>query len=134
MNTPGYSHKPLLQKLNWKPEYSSVLLFSDFHDLDTSLFTDFDTKISQNKKYDFILLGTQTRSELEEIFQKIAQSMTKDAILWICWPKQSSKIPTDITENTLRDIFLPKGLVDIKVCAVSSVWSGLKFMYRRELR
>ncbi len=54
--------------------------------------------------------------------------------IWVAWPKKASKVPTDITEDRLRDLFLPTGWVDIKVCAIDAVWSGLKFVLRRELR
>ena len=60
--------------------------------------------------------------------------MKPAAGLWICWPKKASKVPTDITEQTIRDIALPTGLVDNKVCAVDAVWSGLRLVIRRELR
>ena len=54
--------------------------------------------------------------------------------IWVSWPKKASKVPTDITEDTIRDVILPTGLVDVKVCAVDATWSGLKLMIRRELR
>jgi hypothetical protein len=60
--------------------------------------------------------------------------MTPTAGLWICWPKKAAKVPTDITEQTIRDIALPTGLVDNKVCAVDATWSGLRLVVRRELR
>ena len=55
-------------------------------------------------------------------------------MIWVSWPKKSAKVPTDITEDVIREIALPLGLVDVKVCAVSDVWSGLKLVVRRELR
>ena len=57
-----------------------------------------------------------------------------DGMVWISWPKKSSRVATDITEDVLRDILLPTGLVDVKVCAVDEIWSGLKFVIRNELR
>ena len=60
--------------------------------------------------------------------------MKPDAAIWVSWPKKASKVPTDITEDTIRAIALPMGLVDIKVCAVDDVWSGLKLVIRKELR
>ncbi|MBB3160611.1 hypothetical protein FHS25_001043 [Rhizobium laguerreae] len=55
-------------------------------------------------------------------------------MVWICWPKKSSRVSTDITEDVLRDVLLPTGLVDVKVCAVGEIWCGLKFVIRKELR
>jgi hypothetical protein len=64
----------------------------------------------------------------------LRQKLRPDAVVWFSWPKKSSKIPTEVTENTIREIALPLGFVDIKVCAVSEVWSGLKLMIRKDLR
>jgi len=61
-------------------------------------------------------------------------SLKKDGGLWLCWPKKSSRVPTDVTENLLRDLFLPTGMVDNKVCAVTDVWSGLRFVWRKDRR
>ena len=55
-------------------------------------------------------------------------------MVWVSWPKKSAKVPTDITEDTIRDLALPLGLVDVKVCAVTEIWSGLKLVVRKELR
>ena len=60
--------------------------------------------------------------------------MRPDATVWISWPKKASKVPTDITEDVIRDVALPLGLVDVKVCAVDETWSGLKLVVRKELR
>ncbi len=76
----------------------------------------------------------KSRAELETGIAGVADAMRPDAVLWISWPKKASKVPTDITEDVLREVILPTGLVDIKVCAVDEVWSGLKFMWRKELR
>jgi hypothetical protein len=60
--------------------------------------------------------------------------MRPNAAIWVSWPKKSAKVPTDVTEDSIRDIALPMGLVDIKVCAIDDAWSGLKLVIRRELR
>ena len=70
------------------------------------------------------------RAKLNSYRKKIAA----DGVLWVSWPKKSSGVPTDITEDTIREVALPLGLVDIKVCAVDEVWSGLKLMVRKEKR
>jgi hypothetical protein len=74
------------------------------------------------------------RAELEAMAARLATVLAPDGMLWLSWPKKASKVPTTVTEDVLREIFLPLGLVDIKVAAVSDVWSGLKFMFRKELR
>lgn len=77
---------------------------------------------------------TTRKTELEEFLQKARVGMAADASIWVSWPKRASKVVTDITEDTIRDIALPLGLVDIKVCAVDETWSGLKLTIRKELR
>lgn len=74
------------------------------------------------------------RAELLGAAEMILDRLAKDGVLWISWPKKGSKQPTDITEDTLREVLLPSGLVDVKVCAVDETWSGLKFVWRKELR
>jgi hypothetical protein len=74
------------------------------------------------------------RARLKRGLVSIRARMKPDAAIWVSWPKKSSKVPTDLTENVIREIALPMGLVDIKVCAVDDVWSGLKLVIRRELR
>ena len=64
----------------------------------------------------------------------ILRSMDVDGGLWVAWPKKASKVPTDITEDTVREVCLPLGLVDNKVCAIDDVWSGLRVVWRKELR
>jgi len=74
------------------------------------------------------------RADLERNLQQVRKTMMSDAAVWISWPKKASKVVTDITEDIVREVCLPLGLVDIKVCAVDETWSGLKLMIRRELR
>ena len=74
------------------------------------------------------------RADLRSHLSRLRKALRPDAAVWVSWPKQSSKVPTDITEDTIRDVALPMGFVDIKICAVSDVWSGLKLVVRKELR
>lgn len=74
------------------------------------------------------------RAALEEAVRRLLPLLDPAGFLWVSWPKKTSKVATDITEGTIRDIALPLGLVDVKVCAVDSVWSGLKLMIRRNRR
>ncbi|HKE83771.1 MAG TPA: hypothetical protein VKB50_08460 [Vicinamibacterales bacterium] len=77
---------------------------------------------------------TTRRAQLAHALAGYRQSLAPDAVVWVSWPKKSSKVPTDITEDTVREIALPLGFVDVKVCAVDDVWSGLKLVVRKELR
>ncbi|MFG6449119.1 DUF3052 domain-containing protein [Roseateles sp. BYS180W] len=79
-------------------------------------------------------LFVQARAELEQTLAAIRQSMNPTAAVWVSWPKKASKVKTDITEDTIRAVAQPLGLVDVKVCAVSEIWSGLKLVIRKELR
>jgi hypothetical protein len=83
---------------------------------------------------DLVHLFATRRAELERHLTALRKSLRPDAVLWVSWPKKSSKVPTDITEGTIRSVALPLGFVDVKVCAVSEVWSGLKLVVRTELR
>jgi len=74
------------------------------------------------------------RSALEEKLRSLRQQIASDGQIWVSWPKQAAKVQTDITEDTVRELALPLGLVDTKVCAVDAVWSGLKLVIRKELR
>jgi hypothetical protein len=79
-------------------------------------------------------LFTRSAAELRKHLTAWRKQLTADCAIWVSWPKKASKVPSDITEDTIRAIALPLGYVDIKVCAVSDVWSGLKLVVRKELR
>ncbi len=75
-----------------------------------------------------------TRAALEDSIRRLRPLLAPAGFLWISWPKKASKVPTDINEDAIREIALPTGLVDVKVCAIDAIWSGLKLVIRRELR
>jgi hypothetical protein len=83
---------------------------------------------------DLIVFFTTSRRELEQRFAKLATALDPAGALWIAWPKRSSGVETDLTEDSLREVGLPAGLVDNKVCAIDETWSGLRFVIRRENR
>lgn len=83
---------------------------------------------------DVVHLFTTDRAELSRVLADYRGGIRPDAALWVSWPKKSSKVPTDITEDFIRDICLPLGWVDVKVCAVDETWSGLKLVIRKDLR
>ena len=74
------------------------------------------------------------RARLAKMLGAARRKLKPDGMIWVSWPKKASKVPTDITEDTIREVALPMGLVDVKVCAVDEVWSGLKLVIRKELR
>ena len=83
---------------------------------------------------DFVMLFTQSRLELTKEFSKMAKQLAAAGMFWVSWPKKSSGVATDVDENVVRQIGLAAGLVDVKVCAVTDVWSGLKFVRRLQDR
>src|SRR4029079_11168305 len=83
---------------------------------------------------DVALVFVRSRGELTRKFDRVASRVTAAGAVWVCWPKKASKVETDMTENVAREVVLPTGFVDVKVCAVDAVWSGLKFVRRRENR
>ena len=83
---------------------------------------------------DVAVLFVTERAELERRFPAVAKAVFPAGGFWVAWPKRASKVPTDLTEDVLREVGLPQGLVDNKVCAVTEVWSGLRFVWRRENR
>ena len=84
--------------------------------------------------FDVIVFFTVEQAELAGLLSELRARMAPAAGLWIAWPKRASRVPTDMTEDVIREIALPAGLVDNKVCAIDEVWSGLRLVIRRELR
>lgn len=83
---------------------------------------------------DVVLFFTSARSELEHEIERLGAAVFPDRMLWIAWPKRASKVPTDVTEDVVREVALPIGLVDTKVAAIDATWSGLRLVWRRERR
>lgn len=86
------------------------------------------------KSTDIVHLFTADKARLAKALVRYRAAIAPAAVIWVSWPKKAAKVPTDITEDTVRELALPLGLVDVKVCAVDEVWSGLKLVIRRELR
>lgn len=89
---------------------------------------------SGDANVDIAHLFVRQRSELKRRLSELRRVLAPTASIWVSWPKKASKVPTDVTEDVVREVALPLGLVDVKVCAVTEVWSGLKLVVRRELR
>lgn len=127
----GYSQTPLLKKLGIK-EDQTLYLFqppSHYHTL-VGLPKTVMIKKNLSGNLDFIHLFVKDQKTFEQSFIRSAEHLRKDGMLWVSWPKKSSKVPTDLDENKIREFGLRTGLVDVKVCAVDEVWSGLKFVFR----
>jgi hypothetical protein len=132
----GYSGTPLAKKLGLK-EGTRLLVIdppADYGQWLDELPSTLRRDAALTKATSVIHLFTGSRSELSSRLSRLRKSMNPDAAIWVSWPKKSSKVPTDVTEDVIRELALPMGLVDIKVCAVSEVWSGLKLVIRKELR
>jgi len=138
----GYSGTPLPQKLGFK-DGQRVLFISlpkELKDLRKSRnFVEiaeagWDAFTDGDPGYDVIHGFTASRAVLEKAAKKLMKQIDRDGTIWISWPKKASKVETDITEDVIRDVILPIGLVDVKVAAVSEAWSGLKLVIRKELR
>ncbi len=86
--------------------------------------------VKQADALDFVMIFTESRGDLTKEFLRIAKLLAPAGMLWVSWPKKSSGVATDLDENVVREIGLAAGLVDVKVCAVTDVWSGLKFVRR----
>jgi hypothetical protein len=131
----GYSGKPLWQKLGLKPGLAIRLENPprDYADLVGLPAAELDV-VGPRAGFDLAHVFATKRSDLEACVERVSHRLPSDGVLWISWPKKSSKLASDITEDTIRLIALPRGLVDIKVCAVDSIWSGLKLVWRKELR
>lgn len=130
MKTAGYSGTPLAKKLGIKEGYTIRLVNQPdyYFELFSDLPPDINIAPHIKIKKDFIHFFAKTVTELHNKLPTMKQEIVQNGIIWISWPKKSSKIPTELNGNTVREIGLKYGLVDIKVCAVDEIWSGLKFV------
>lgn len=128
----GYSEKPLQQKLGITESQSLLFIQAPKEYFLTLGELPLSRKLP-NTQADFIHIFVTSKTELETLALDVVKTLAKDGMIWISWPKKSARsiVPSDITEQDLRDIFLPLGLVDVKVCAVTEIWSGLKFVWRK---
>ncbi|MBI4921761.1 MAG: DUF3052 domain-containing protein [Devosia nanyangense] len=138
----GYSGTPLPQKLGLK-DGQRVLFISlpkELKDLRTSRHfveiaeAGWETFTDGDRGYDVIHGFTASRAVLEKAAKPLMDEIDRNGSIWISWPKKASKVMTDITEDVIREVVLPIGLVDVKVAAVNEIWSGLKLVIRKELR
>jgi hypothetical protein len=132
----GYSGTPLAKKLGIKAGHVVALLGAPtgFVNELEGMPDDVTVRNRATGAADVIVSFHTERAELEGRAPKLLDVLDVDGGLWIAWPKKASKVPTDMTEDTVREVFLPLGLVDNKVCAIDGVWSGLRVVWRKERR
>lgn len=123
----GYSGKPLVEKLGVRDGMRLAVV-------DPPAGYPLAAAWPSKGEVDFVHVFVITRAELEKAIATWRRRIARDGTIWISWPKRASKVPTDITEDIVREVALPTGLVDVKVCAVDEVWSGLKLVIRRTER
>ena len=132
LHLPGYSAKPLIRKLGVKPGHRLVLRGAP---------NGFETELRPlpegvalgghgARTADCVLLFSTSSAHLEKAFRQAVPLLPPAGMLWVAWPKKASKVETDLTEDVVRRIGLAAGLVDVKVCAITEIWSGLKFVRR----
>lgn len=130
----GYSGTPLAAKLGVKEGHRLGLLGAPPEFAIPRLPDGVELRTRARGPLDVIVSFHTTRAELAARLPTLMRSLTVDGGLWIAWPKRSSGRATDLTEDVVRELALPNGLVDVKVCAIDDVWSGLRLCVRRELR
>jgi len=136
MTVAGYSGTPLSRKLGIEENHRVLLI--DGPEALAALLQPLPQGVQfvdrPADSVDLVHLFVTQRESLGRQLVALRKQLRPDAALWVSWPKKASKVPSTVTEDTIRELALPLGFVDIKVCAVSDVWSGLKLVVRKELR
>ena len=132
----GYSGTPLAKKLGIKSGHFLVVIGApgDYRSQLEPLPEGVQMTGAISNAANVIHLFTTKRSALEKNLLLLRSTMSPEACLWVSWPKKSSKVATEISEDTIRAFARPLGFIDVKVCAVTEIWSGLKLVIRKELR
>ncbi len=129
----GYSGTPLVKKLGFKAGDVAVLLGDDgairaaIGEVPDGVEVQ-GTLPRRAGTVDIVLVTVTSERELVKVLQRAARAMKVEGMVWVCWPKKASGVVSDVTEDVVRAVGLERGLVDVKVCAVTAVWSGLKFV------
>ena len=129
----GYSGTPLVRKLGFKPGMRAHYAAAPdgFAALLGELPAGVRVLARPAPQLDLVVLFVVSRAELERRLAGLHAKLAQDGMLWVAWPKRASNVPTDMTEDVVRDVALPTGLVDTKVCAIDETWSGLLFARRK---
>jgi hypothetical protein len=132
----GYSGTPLAQKLGIKPAMTVIVMNepANYRQLlgEGADGVEFSDRVRRDST--FVHLFTTGRGELEKQLSRLRKKIPDAGTIWVSWPKKSAGVPTDVTEDVIRTVALPRGFVDVKVCAIDETWSGLKLMVRRANR
>lgn len=135
MSAAGYSGTPLLKKLGYKAGQKALLIGAGAGPDELSDFDGFASVATLAKPgrlpkgpFDLVHLFEKDAAALEKALPGIVEKLERDGMIWVSWPKKASKVPTTITEDVIRSAAFKAGLVDVKVCAVDEVWSGLKLV------
>jgi len=133
---PGYSGTPLAQKLGIKADQRVATIDApkDYRKLLAPLPSGVSFTKEIGAAAPFVHLFVKERKTLEKELKRLRRLLAEAGVLWVSWPKKSSGVATDITEDVIREVCLPLDFVDVKVCAVDETWSGLKLMIRRQNR
>ena len=130
----GYSGAPLGKKLGYRDAmrvFAGGMPDPIRHDIERSIDARPTWLFVPEPELEAAHIFVTERSALEDKLPALMTLLAPSGFIWVSWPKKASKVPTDITEDTIRDVCLPIGLVDVKVCAVDATWSGLKLMRRK---
>ena len=132
----GYSGTPLARKLGYKASSRAFLIGAPdgYMAMVAPLPDDVVFERAATSRTDLVHVFVTERASLAKALTGLRRKLKPDAAIWVSWPKKSAKVATDLTEDVIRQVALPLGFVDTKVCAVSDVWSGLKLVVRKELR
>src|SRR5262245_29179871 len=134
--TAGYSGTPLAKKLGIKEGFvvCGVNAPADYLEILEPLPANVDFLDKPKKGVDLVHIFTSSQTELQKSLSAAVRQIKQDGSIWVSWYKKAAKLPTEITEDSIREAAFPLGLVDIKVCAVDDKWSGLKLVIRKENR
>ena len=132
----GYSGTPLAKKLGFKPGFVAAYVSAPegFDALVGELPGDVTVRKQLRGPLDLVVCFVVARRDLEQRLPRLRAALAPAGMLWIAWPKRASGVPTDMTEDVVREVALPTGLVDTKVAAIDETWSGLRLVIRKELR
>ena len=128
MSTDGYSGTPLLVKLGIRDGLTVYVDGGPPHTGELLAGSTYTSRLP--RRVDVTLLFTTSLARLEKRLPLVIERTVTDGMVWVCWPKKASKVPTDVDENVIRDFGLASGVVDVKVAAIDATWSGLKFVRR----
>jgi hypothetical protein len=136
MPSVGYSGASLAKKLGIKPGIELLVVNGpeNYRKLVEPLPDNVKLVSSLSDTTGMVHLFVTRKAELVKLLKRFRAKLNTGGVIWVSWPKKAAKVPTEVTDNTVREVALPLGFVDIKVCAVDDVWSGLKVVLRKELR